>query len=542
MATWDDYKRHRDKVVETNGQWVGLLDKNYLPIMDIEDWINAEWPNIFGDTGSMTMALDGEIAPGVPNPVVDELVFAHLRKLDKPQALDEMFHEAVHGVLERPGIKRQTYRLFELTPEGGRDYPAKMGLSGVDTIEHLKHLPCWANPSNRSKVVQLQFSDIQQGSAELVSRKIIGRNLIGYQQPSLLRSSRDMTDDYSTSSAWSSFIPDLHRVICSPIPSGNPSEWCVIEARWDNAWDLMEGTWKAAGLQPITWLWLPGDEQPFPSHTVLSLPTVIVDFAPRSAVSGAAGLFSQGWVNLTRKISSDDNLTSVISLDDYPLTNSDGQKPWVVFDLPEAPKTVIRKSTDSKFLVGGQSPKAVNDLIQAGIKGAFAGLLSLIPGIGPLGSALVTGVGELVSKLAADRFLNLEEGEDLNRAAHYGRSGYISLSKPGQANTNDSKQKMWAAKTQSEGGLTVQFVVDDMYPYVAGRDVRIGDVVGVRMWGVVWAAYVSELTPFSDPSSPCGWKVALGNLDALADLSRLYELNTGTVRAIIGRLATYVSS
>ena len=99
--------------------------------------------------------------------------------------MDALIHGAVHVVVERPNLKRRCYRILEINPRGGdpQGNPAEVELSGVDSMEHLKHLPLWADPSNRSKVVQLPWEDRQDGSAEKVSRKLIGRNLIGYQQP-----------------------------------------------------------------------------------------------------------------------------------------------------------------------------------------------------------------------------------------------------------------------------------------------------------------------------------------------------------------------
>ena len=91
-------------------------------------------------------------------------------------------------------------------------------------------------------------------------------------------------------------------------------------------------------------------------------------------------------------------------------------------------------------------------------------------------------------------------------------------------------------------GLSVEFTVDDSHPYRPGIDFDLGDTVGVRAWGVIWAAYVSELTWTSEPGRPVGWKVTLGNFSALLDPEALLAANAGTVRAIIGRLATLVQS
>lgn len=540
MVDWVAHKAHRTQVMREHGQWVGILNKDYNPVLDVEDWVSASWPGVFADTGSMQMVFDGHLADGSRNPAVEHLLTADLGNLDDPGSMEQLFHSGVHIAVERPGLPRRTYRILDLSPEGGTDFPRSMTVTGLDSVEHLKHTPLWADPSNRSKIVQLQFADIQSGSAEDVSRKLIGRNLIGYQQPSLLRNMFSWTNTYWDASQWSGFNPDLHSVICSPIRSGLPSEWSVVEARWDNAWDLLKATWDAAGILPTAELWLPGDTQPFPSHTTLRLPTVIVDFKPRSTVTGAAGLLGQGWNRLQRRIDSDDKITSVLAFANAPIPSADGRAPWVVFELPDAPKMNIRKSTDSTFLVGGKSPKGLNDLIEVGVKTLIASVVAAIPVIGPVAAELIKGGGELLSRMAADRFLNLNEFTDRARKQWHGRSGYLSVAKTGEANTIESLQKAWQAKTETAGGLSVEFRVDDPYPYLPGRDFDLGDVVGINAWGAIWAAYISELTWTSDAGAQVGWEIKLGNLAALADPDELLARNAETVRGVVGRISTFV--
>lgn len=542
MVEWSAHRAHRWQVMREHGQWVGLLDRDWRPVMDIEDWQSAEWPGLFAETGSMQMVFDGHLADGSRNPAVEHLLMNDLQNLDDAGSMEQLFHSGVHIAVERPGLPRRVYRVLDMSPEGGVDFPTKMTVTGMDLMEHLKHIPLWADPSNRSRIVQLQFADIQQGQAEEVSRKLVGRNLIGYQQPSLLSSMFSWTDSYSNPSQWSGFNPNLHPVIVSPLRSGLPSEWTVVEARWDNAWDLLKATWDAAGILPTAELWWPGDAQPFPQHTSLSLPTVIIDFKPRSTVSGAAGLLDQGWNKLRRVIDWNDQITSVTRFDNAAIPTADGREPWVVFDLPEAPRMNIRKSTDHTFLVGGKSPKGLNDVIEVGIKTLIASVVAAIPIIGPVAAELIRGGGELLSKMAADRFLNLSEFTDRAREQWHGRSAYLSVAKTGEANTVEALQKAWQAKTETAGGLSVEFSVDDPDPYLPGRDFDIGDTVGIRAWGAIWAAYISELTWTSEPGSQVGWVIRLGNLDALSDVDTLQAINASRVNAVVGRLATFVGS
>lgn len=538
MVNWSQHKAHREAVMQAHGQYVGLYNKNWEPVLDIEDWLEAEWGGIFADVGNMSMTLPGEVSPGVVNPVVDYLLRDDLRNLDKGGSLDALIHGAVHVVVERPGLKRRCYRILEINPRGGdpQGNPAEVELTGVDSMEHLKHLPLWADPSNRSKVVQLQWEDRQDGSAEKVSRKLIGRNLIGYQQPSLLDSMFSWTAGYTSPRQWRGFNPSMHPVICSPVMSGNKSEWCVVSARWDNAWDLLKATWAAAGVQPFAWLWLPGDPQPFPSYTTLSLPTTIIDFAPRATVTGAAGIVGQAFRQLKRTISSDDFITSTTEFADVDIKNSDGRRPWVVYTLMD-PDVDIRKSTDHRWVVGGKSPDMVNKAANIGVKTAIAAAVAAIPGIGPPIAEGIKGAGELLAEMSADRLFVLNEYVDRTRQFHYGRSRFTAISKTGEANTVESLQKAWQAKQETEGGISAEFSIDNPDPYLPGRDFDLGDTIGVTAWGVVWAAYVSGLTWTSKPGQEVGWQLRIGDYASLASPGELYQANKENIRAVIGRLA-----
>ena len=152
------------------------------------------------------------------------------------------------------------------------------------------------------------------------------------------------------------------------------------------------------------------------------------------------------------------------------------------------------------------------------------------------------GGGEMLSKMAADKFLVLNEFTDKARKQYHGRSGYISVAKPGAGNSIETLQKAWQAKSETAGGLAVQFTLDSPDPYLPGRDFDIGDVIGIKAWGAIWAAYVSELTWTSEPGEPIGWTISLGDYSKIADLDALLARNAESVRNVIGRLSTFVGN
>lgn len=539
---WANEKSRRENIARTRKQYVGILDKDFAPVMDIEDWESASWGETYQDTGNMQMVLPGEIEPGVQNPVVRYLVQTGS---DDP---DGVFHDAVTIIVERPGgagTIRRFYRVLDIVAEGGRDYPDKVTVTGLDGIEYLKHLPLWADPSNRSKVVQGQFEDRQRGTAEWVSRKLVGRNLVGYQQQSMFHQLFDgsltgitaLTEGYDDPRRWRDMVPEMHRIICSPVSSGIDSEMCIVAARWDNAWDLLKPTWEAAGILPIVTLWLPGDPQPFADYTTLTVPTVVIDFRPVSALTGSRTLIGQGIRSLARKIDAGDKFTSVTEFSDAATPTRAGQKPWVVFDCEDAPRVTLRKSTDSRFLVGGKSPKVVTAAVKAGIRGLGAAVAVASPRF----AAVSNFVADTAADLSADKFLNLNEHIDRDRKRRHGRSGYLSIAKQGEANSMDSIQKAWQAKTETNGGMSVEFTLDSTYPYQPGRDFQLGDTVGLGAWGEVWAAYVSAIEWTSAPGEPVGWSITLGDLRPVADPEALFASNVETIRGRLSRLTSTVN-
>lgn len=545
---WQAHKAHRRAIVDAQGYYLCILDRDWTPVLDITDIISADLAEAAGDTANLSLTLPGwlptDSGDQVANPATDYLLAGGVTDFDDTGALDQLFNEAVHILAEVPAadgqVARRVYRVTGLDPEGGRLYPDTVGVSGVDMIEYLKHIPLWPDPSNRSKVVQLQFSDRQKGSVEVVSRKLILRNLLGYFQPSLLGTSLGWTEDWWSTKKWAGVNPEYHPIMCSPIASGLESEYCVIEARWDNAWDLLRPSWEAGGVMPTVDLWIPGDPQPFPKHTTLVKPTAIIDFKPRSTVDGAVGLIGQAWRSLKRTIGSD-SFSSATEFSDVPIPTADGRDPWVVYDFEDAPKVSIRKSTDHTFVVGGKSPKIVNEVVAAGVKTAVAALVAAIPVIGPPAAEAIKGGAEIVAKLTADRFLNINQFTDQQRKAWHGRSGYVALMKTGEANTSEALQKGWQAKTETAGGISIEFDVESWDPYLPHRDFEVGDTIGITAWGRVWAAYVSEITWTINPGEGLAYTIRLGSLDALKDPEALFAQNLEAIEQFASRISTAVT-
>ena len=76
---WTAERARRQHIMDTHGQYIGVYNRNWEPVLDIEDLtINGEFPATLMDTGSMSLTLPGEIKYGVRSPVVDYLLNSEL--------------------------------------------------------------------------------------------------------------------------------------------------------------------------------------------------------------------------------------------------------------------------------------------------------------------------------------------------------------------------------------------------------------------------------------------------------------------------------
>lgn len=86
----------------------------------------------------------------------------------------------------------------------------------------------------------------------------------------------------------------------------------------------------------------------------------------------------------------------------------------------------------------------------------------MIPGIGAAAAELLEREGELLGKLAADRFLTLNEYTAQTCKVHTGRFRCKAVSKLGKATSNDPIQKAWQSKPRPIEALPVALDLEDV--------------------------------------------------------------------------------
>ncbi|MBH5303519.1 hypothetical protein I8F82_11925, partial [Corynebacterium ulcerans] len=54
---WENHKKHRDQVIADQGQWLGLLDENGTPMMDLPPVMEMRMPEATNDPSSGMVKL-----------------------------------------------------------------------------------------------------------------------------------------------------------------------------------------------------------------------------------------------------------------------------------------------------------------------------------------------------------------------------------------------------------------------------------------------------------------------------------------------------
>lgn len=139
MINWHEHKSHRDWVIRTRGQWVGLLDENGVPICDVDGVVDISAPHELVTAASATVTLSpGVIAP--TNTVIDSVFATNLGVVDEDARLVPFDDKPKFICVERPGMRR-VFLIVAASAEGV-GAPTKFTLSCVDIVNYLYWWPC----------------------------------------------------------------------------------------------------------------------------------------------------------------------------------------------------------------------------------------------------------------------------------------------------------------------------------------------------------------------------------------------------------------
>ncbi|CAM4010475.1 hypothetical protein [Corynebacterium belfantii] len=287
---WENHKKHRDQVIADQGQWLGLLDENATPMMDLPPVMEMRMPEATNDPASGMVKLRVQSASGIVHPVIHQLIADGLGKTDDVGRLVPLSEATRFIAIERAGSRR-VFRVDFAVAEGGAGAPSVLAVHGTDMLKTLARFPAmsgpttwtgkwtrftrdWAGPENVGvqfdkprdlqdiKMITVADGATEQGAAEPLIRKIISDSLAATWRAI---GREDLLAD--------------PPVQVDPNPSGRKSKNILIRPTDRSIWEELAPLAAAAGVSISAEMWWPTDA-PI-SGLNLKSPTIVIKVEQR---------------------------------------------------------------------------------------------------------------------------------------------------------------------------------------------------------------------------------------------------------------------
>ncbi|WIC89787.1 minor tail protein [Gordonia phage Sapo] len=391
-------------------------------------------------------------------------------------------------------------------------------VTGVHCLEYLNWVHLWPCPWFPPEFQPLHYW-YGVGPAITTCAAALQANLVRLQGDLFSVPSGNLLDLQN----WNLVKKALYPLVVNPRNKllRDTSTWVTTSWRMDKALDAFKEVCDTEGLTLTTTFFDPdaGDPQPFPEFLVLTRPTLVVDFVEKGPPVGLTGTLADGLFRTAVQLA-DDLLEWVV----YPVLGSDNYddylqkaaglipgKPFVCYTTGQySPVPSFEQTTyvglASRVTAGGKSPEWVNTLLVTGANLAigYLGTAIGVPG-------LQLGVFENAVK---NKVLAFHSTEDRQRANEGGpwrfRETFAESSSTGLSLTTFAGMKTAHYKSRSYVSHAIE--VSNGSPYFAGKDVNVGDPVGVETF------------------------------DATVEVDRLKELSYEDTRSVRGKLTLQVGS
>lgn len=487
-----DWSAERHATLAAGGIVMKLLDKDAEPIDDLHGFIDWEAPEGVNEETTFVATYPAN------HPLVETIIPLGSLDPDRPEdTWTELVHNALWVLIETPGDgpkpQRLVYRILRITDsQGSRRRGSHMKIEAVSLHRYASHITFRADPG-APLIAQLKYRDIRAGDSLRTIKEAFLVNLMREFQPGAVTGW-----DLWAPASWQNVVASRWPCIVNPINQSTQTAMTILDFRFDSGFEAVKETLNAAGLLLTLDLWLEGDPQPFPNHTILTMPTIILDVVPRQFDTSTSGHVGDLLKGIIRTFDTDANAPRIGLAD----TNSTaaGVPAWVVW-RPEHMASVTSEFTIAKselwhVTVGGRSPEALNKLVGSGSKAVFMGigaaLAGAIPVFGPLIQAAAIFLGEVVGDGLKDKLFAWQAFWDNKRKAAHGRFANRDAVGAGDGWTLSAFQQGFQMLAQGAGGISVGFTVDGRAPFRWGEDYRAGDQQGVVHRGIVFATFVSK--------------------------------------------------
>ena len=154
MIDWTAHRKHREQIIADTGQWVGLLDADGNPLMDLPPVVSMVAPEARNDPGSLELTVLCRSRRGIIHPVVTELVAEQLGVLSPEGRLVPVADRTRFVAIERAGVPRRVYWVTHTVARGDADALPPSQLHGVGLNEAAIAVPpqCLPRPRGNSRL------------------------------------------------------------------------------------------------------------------------------------------------------------------------------------------------------------------------------------------------------------------------------------------------------------------------------------------------------------------------------------------------------
>ncbi|MGV3071478.1 hypothetical protein ACEE90_03410 [Corynebacterium phoceense] len=253
------WRKHIDAVVADEGQWVGMLDENGVPMRDAGSIVSLSAP----ETRLATASLELVLAAGPGDPFVDELIAGGLGLQSATGTLLPAKGPTRMICVERVGRPRLPFTVTH-SVVSGTAVPSQLTVHGVDTTDSLAWWPGVSIPMEWSNA---KFSDwVTDASGTTYSKtrrlarvpfatKADGYTMRGQARTVIRNFIQDSLDAVNTLKGWTE---RPHMVVDFGGPA-DTSEELLLRTSDDYVWDTIAAPAKNFGLTVKVDLWWPGD-------------------------------------------------------------------------------------------------------------------------------------------------------------------------------------------------------------------------------------------------------------------------------------------
>lgn len=260
---WVQHKKHRDYVIETEGQWAGLLDENGIPLIDLPGFIDMKSTIQRLSPGDFQAEILVDTGYDVPHNAVRELIADDLGKVDGYGQLVPSDSSTRLLAIEREGM-RTVHTIAYSEAKGEVHHPDSLIIHGVDLLDLLDALPApsdlkswreavfhnldrdWVQEFEKPRdLAEIKLGEVadgysEEGPAEATIRKII----------------TDSINAVNTAYGWT----DQPHIVVDQTSTGLPSPDVLIRLTDISVLETVASYALNAGVGITVSMWFPGDE------------------------------------------------------------------------------------------------------------------------------------------------------------------------------------------------------------------------------------------------------------------------------------------